>query len=470
MQRSASSTGDSRIVAGGMAVVALFVAVVAVQLRTESYESFFGLLTAIGLVIITVPVLRRISRRMDDPLLFWILLGALGAKFFGSLIRFIVVYYAYDGSGDSAAYHDDAVGLLAAWRKGVFDSELINLEMRPATTRRIAYLTGGTYVVTGPSVFAGFFFFSWLGYIGVVMCWRAVCQSVKDVDPRRAAIILLFYPSLLFWPASIGKDAVMLFLIGFTAYGSALLLGAPVKPRGLVWFLVGIGGMLLIRPHIGLMAVLALLIALALSAIAGSGAGHAVSTSARVGRIAAVLVLIVAASMASTQVTKAFNIGDGGEGGAEDALQETLDRTTTGGSAFEPVAVSTPFEIPLALVSVLFRPFPWEASGFATLIAAVEAALLLGLCAYNWRRIWAWPRVAWRNPYLLFAMIYCLAFVIGFSYIANFGILARQRTQMLPLFLPVLLVSAVAGSRAPLTAHPDQADDTENETAALSSG
>jgi len=52
------------------------------------------------------------------------------------------------------------------------------------------------------------------------------------------------------------------------------------------------------------------------------------------------------------------------------------------------------------------------------------------------------------NPYVTFAVVYALAFIIAFAGFANFGILARQRTLMLPLFL-VLLALPKPGESAP---------------------
>ena len=52
------------------------------------------------------------------------------------------------------------------------------------------------------------------------------------------------------------------------------------------------------------------------------------------------------------------------------------------------------------------------------------------------------------NPYVTFAVVYALAFIIAFAGFANFGILARQRTLMLPFFL-VLLALPKPGESAP---------------------
>ena len=64
--------------------------------------------------------------------------------------------------------------------------------------------------------------------------------------------------------------------------------------------------------------------------------------------------------------------------------------------------------------------------------------LLLVLTVAAWPRLKALPTLLRRNPYLVFAVVYALAFILAFSGFANFGILARQRVLMVPFFLVLL--------------------------------
>jgi hypothetical protein len=51
-----------------------------------------------------------------------------------------------------------------------------------------------------------------------------------------------------------------------------------------------------------------------------------------------------------------------------------------------------------------------------------------------------------------FVLVYSGLFVVAFSSIANFGILARERTQLLPFFLVLLAVPASRPRPAPAPA------------------
>ena len=53
------------------------------------------------------------------------------------------------------------------------------------------------------------------------------------------------------------------------------------------------------------------------------------------------------------------------------------------------------------------------------------------------------PRFAVQIPYVAFAVSYTLMFVFAFSAVSNFGILTRQRTQVLPVRLVLIAVPRI---------------------------
>jgi hypothetical protein len=109
--------------------------------------------------------------------------------------------------------------------------------------------------------------------------------------------------------------------------------------------------------------------------------------------------------------------------------------------------VRSPIDYPIAFATVWFRPLPIEVRDATGLLSAAENLVLLGLVAVSWRRILGLPRNLVREPYVAYAAAYSLVFVYAFSVIANFGILARQRTQGLILFFVLLCIPAVGAAR-----------------------
>ena len=89
------------------------------------------------------------------------------------------------------------------------------------------------------------------------------------------------------------------------------------------------------------------------------------------------------------------------------------------------------------------------------LFAADHFLALLALIALSWRRLRQLPRALLRMPYVTFAATYVVVFVYAFSVIGNFGILARQRTQMLPfLFVLLALPAALPRRGQPRSVEP----------------
>jgi hypothetical protein len=96
-------------------------------------------------------------------------------------------------------------------------------------------------------------------------------------------------------------------------------------------------------------------------------------------------------------------------------------------------------DIPAAIGRVLFRPYPTEAHNAQAVFSSLEGVALMALL------IWRLPRMIRglsslrRRPYLMFSLFFTVGFVIMFSPIFNLGILARQRSQVFPFVLALLV-------------------------------
>ena len=97
------------------------------------------------------------------------------------------------------------------------------------------------------------------------------------------------------------------------------------------------------------------------------------------------------------------------------------------------------------------------------LLASAESVGLITLTVVGWKRSVTWFRLCAKRPFLIFCAGYTIAFVVSFSYIGNFGILARQRAGMmqfliLPLALPILTPSRrLVSRRRPVRDESDNA-------------
>lgn len=413
----------------GAAGACAIVVAAALLMDSVSYDAVAGALTFLVLVLITTPILRWVARREGEPRMAAVLTAALVVKLSFALVRFALL-----GAGDAISYSQLGADLSRMFRQGRFMLEIPGAN-HTAEGGRVVLVTAIIYAITGVSRFAASFVFSWFAFGGQVLMWRAFRRAVPDGDTRRYGYLVLFLPSMLFWPSSIGKEALMVLCIGIASYGASQILGESVRLTGVLTFLTGVTGLLFVRPHMAVIAIVSLLVASAVGTLSGFKRGRSKMLAVRV---IALVALIGAASIAVTQVSLLFSDGASDEVGVESVLTKAQGQTSTGNSQFDPIAVATPLDLPAAIVTVLFRPFPWEVRNVAGVISALEGLLLLGLVVTGRRRLLSWLRTVPKRPYLVYAVVFALVFVVAFSYIGNFGILARQRVQMMPLALTMI--------------------------------
>jgi hypothetical protein len=444
-------------VAAGSSLVGVFMTVLGLLVfwRAQVGGVWVTLFLFPILLVATAPALARQAARERDRRLFWLLLLALVLKLLGSLVRYFVAFRFYGGSVDAAGYHEVATGLAERFRAGNFDTGLDSL----TGTNFIQFFTGVVYTMIGPSIHAGFLLYSWLAFWGLFYLYRAFTIAMPEGNRRTYARLLFFLPSMLYWPSALGKDAWMLFALGLAAFGAARVLsGRPL--RGLVITGAGLWLATLVRPHVAGMAGLALAVA------------YMTARAPRRRPAAAIKVLVMAGLIALGAVllsqTTAF-LKDNGldpEEGVTSVLAETTRRTSVGQSSFEASSSGgfSPLQLPLATVTILFRPFLFEAHNAQVLVTALESTMLLGLTLSRGRLIGRAIRNFRRLPYVTFVVVYGVLFVLAFSSIANFGILARERAQLLPFFLVLLAIPGV-GRRPSLTpsSHPTRNVDADGQ-------
>jgi hypothetical protein len=405
-------------------------------LALRGFGTGYGLIVAPLLLVPVLGLAHRASRLSDHLDLGGIVFCAFGVKLVAILGRYLMVTVLYRG-GDSYNYH--LWGLTIA-------PELRRLNFTFETGAPIPgtgwpnLLTGIVYAIFGTDRFVGFMVYGMLAFLG---CWffvRAFHLAVPNGDLKRFAVLVLFWPTLTFWPAATGKEAWMLFALGLTSWGVAAVLNR--RPAGYLILVLGVAGSALPRPHIAIVVLAAALIGLVMGSLFGGRRQGA--SAGMAGRLAAVAVLLVIGAILAPKVATFLQVDDIGQSGFADSLEEVNRRTSQGGSEFTPPIISTPFDYPWAVVTVLLRPFPNEARNVSALIASGEGILLLGLLVMSIRRMVHIPVAMVQNAYAAYATAFACMFVYVFAFIANFGILSRQRAQLLPFVFVVLALAPAA--------------------------
>lgn len=295
-------------------------------------------------------------------------------------------------------------------------------------TAGVVTISGILVNVFGFSLVGTFLVFNIFGQIGLLAFWGSLKAGVsgKPRHIRALATLIVFLPSVSFWSAALGKDA-----ISFMATGLALWSSLNLSRRSFL-MAVAIGMMFIVRPHMaGLMVM-----AIAVSALMDSNA----SVKRKV------LVGTLSAAVAAMLIPFALKYAGLGAVVGVESLTEYIDKRQTynmeGGGGVDIASMS----LPMQLFTYLFRPVLFEARSVFALAAAIDNFILLclfvfgGIALLRGRRtglgenrvfMWAYALSAW----LILAMTS-----------ANLGIAVRQKWMFTPMLI-FLLISVLGRKR-----------------------
>ncbi len=390
----------------------------------------YDLIEPVFLVPVLAYIAWRIARRIAavdrDPWMVSFVMAAFWAKMIGTLVRALVVSLIYDNRSDALDYHQWGQFFAPMFRG--FDFSQIRSW---SGTEFMRTMTGVIYSVTGASEYSGAIVFSFMSFVGLLLLWRAFARAVPDGLHRRYAILVLFLPSFLYWPSALGKEGWAIFCLGIASYGVALVMTREI-PLGVAMVAAGLFGVTLLRPHVSL------------TIFSGIFLAAAVGKSTRPGGTSSILrmvlfgMLVVLGTTLAASTAQFFGVERLDQETINQTLSDAEGRTSEAGSTFTPVRMSNPLNTPLALVTVLFRPLPIEASSPVSFGSSLEGVFLIVLAVKSGRRLRSIPRAMRRTPYVAYSVGIMFTFIFAFSSFSNFGILARQRCQVLPFFLVLL--------------------------------
>ncbi len=373
-------------------------------------------------VIVSMRVGTRIASEVDRQWLPLLLPLAFIVKMIGSAMRYYMVA-EYFGYGDGFAYHSVGLQIAPTWRS----LQIPEVLGGSFGTQATGQITGLLYAIVSPPMIGGFMAFAALSLVGMVCFYVAFRRMMPRWGALPYFVLLFFFPTMVFWPSSVGKDALMILGLGVLSLGTVWLFSARFTSGAL---LVGVGGLLLgfIRPHVLAIAVGSIVLSVI---FARAGRLH-------VNRTTRVLLMVIAL-IAMAYVLPLAVARIGADEGLESFLADQREHTAQGGSAVLGEPATSPLRLPEATLRVLFRPLPYEASSPGMLLSSLEGVVLLGLIIWKTPIMWSNRRIVRQVPYLIYALAFTAAFVVGFSSIFNLGILARQRSQVIPFLLVVIV-------------------------------
>ena len=283
--------------------------------------------------------------------------------------------------------------------------------------------------------------------MGTVFFYRAFATTFPEADRRRYAVLVFLFPSLLFWTADVGKESIMLFALGLTAYGMALALRS--RPIGFLYVVLGGALALVIRPDELVILVIGFAIAMLVRAVVRSDhprAQHPLSMLATL--------LFVAVAVVVTSLVAAHFVHTLTQSGFSNALTKLSKNNQGTGAGFGSSSVaysSNPLTYPRDLYSVLFDPLFFSAHSLTQVFASLENVLVLVVTLISIPRLRHVPRACMQRPYVLLALFYSAVFIFAFAALGNLGLITRERTLLLPLLFVVLALPVAREGRRPLS-------------------
>lgn len=406
-------------------------------------------LVPIGALLLAAAFGRRAVRaHPSEPWVGRLVMYGVIAKLIASYARYLTLVIGYEGKGDAADY--DSVGrlLAKAWMGHGTAPVLANRQ----GTNFVRWFTGVVYYVFGTNFLTGFFVFGLLAVLGSYFWYRATADAVPFIDKRLYLCLVMFVPSIVFWPSSIGKEALMQLGIGTMALGTAHLLRSQLV-RGLAICAPGGWLLLQVRPHLLAMVALAGGVAYLTGKVRqrDSGAGGLITRP--IGLIVVGFLVVFTIS----QGAHFLGLKDFSLTSIQGELDAQTARSAQGGSQFNNGGNSlSPLHLPMGAVTVLLRPFPWETDSPLQLLASGESMLLAAFIAFRLSSLRLALSESRGQPFLIYCWILTALYAATFSSFANFGLLVRQRSLVLPA-LYVLLSMDPAAARRAATGHEDAA-------------
>jgi hypothetical protein len=390
-----------------------------------------GILAVTLVVIFGALVVRGIVRREPDAFIGKVIVLGLFAKVAGTAGRYFLIADLYGESGDFRRYLANGQDIAAVIRSGALPEQA-----RETGTPFMDFIAGVLFTVAPANLFVGFAVFGLLSFIGQYLFLKAFRLALPDGDHRRYAMLIMFVPTMLFWPSSLGKEAWLVFTLGVASCGVARVLRRA--RLGYLLALLGGAGVFVVRPHMGALFALSFVGAFVLRFRDPEGHNRAV------GWLVGLVLIGVAAGYAATNFGDLLPQDESIVGSQTDQIfAETARRTTQGGSEFDSRPVRNPIDFLHAAVTVPFRPFPNEGHNVQAQLSGLEGVILLGIFIASFGRLRRLPRYLLTRPYVAFATAYSIGFIIAFSNVGNFGIITRQRAQLLPLLFVLMALPAI---------------------------
>ena len=94
-------------------------------------------------------------------------------------------------------------------------------------------------------------------------------------------------------------------------------------------------------------------------------------------------------------------------------------------------------------VTVFLRPFPWEVESSLQILASLESMALAALIVWRFKSLRTALARSREAPFLMLCWVLTGLYAVSFASFANFGLLVRERSLVLPALFVLLSVDPI---------------------------
>ena len=364
------------------------------ELVTRMIVALLGLFTSLFAYRLAFPLPHQ--RRFD----IWLVLLA-------THIAATIAYwlFTFEGGMDAFLYYRDPYGF-------------INNSPLASGTDFIVHFVQFIKRTLGGSFLDHFLLFQCMGMIGIAFLARTFNEVAEEfgLTVPLHVYALLFLPGLHFWSVSIGKDAPVIMALGLAVWSSVRI------ERRYIGMAVAALILALIRPHVGAITVIGTLVAVLFTR----------QVSFRT-KLLLFPIAIVGMSVLSVMTLDRLRISlDLQSISSFFEYQQELGQDFGSGADIQ----NLPF--PLKVLTLLFRPFFFDAPGMMGYAASVENVALLWIIGYilfNWKIVF---KLSTHVAYMAYCVVTSTILILLLSMVNyNVGLGQRQKMMAIPAILVI---------------------------------
>jgi hypothetical protein len=385
-----------------------------------------------------VVIRRVVEAEGGDPWLTKALTACLVLHLLAAPLEIWTVNHLYGGIADYTRYVFRGSNLAGPFRHFNFDISGVG---GIVDNGAITIVAGVLFALVGVNQAAAFLIMSFLSFIGIVCFYRAFTLTFSGAGSRRYGYLIFFLPSLIFWTADVSKEAIMTFLLGVLTYGCAQVLARQGGFRAWLLIVAAGAGSVFIRPN----DMLLLLGGFAIAMIFRPPSASVKFEPAR-----RTISLVFLATMVGVAMFVTLHFLPGLHGSVN--LSQINKNNQGPGSGFGSSGVSysgSPLAYPRDVYVVLLDPLPFNAHSGGEKFQALQNTVLLVVLIASLRNLRILPRAAFARPYLIMCFVFVVSFCYFFASLGNLGLIAREATVMLPLYLALLCIPRGPRHRPP---------------------